>query len=262
MVYGTLAAGGFMSEAPSGSNPLTSFTDCSFQENSSSFAGGAMATIFSSFSLLRCSFLENEGGFTGGAISLATGSLDVSECSFIGNTSNYGGAISIDVVECMLERSIFVDNAATEAGGAIDTTQAVNTIDMTHCTLVGGSFTFQGGSAIRVMSNSTVNMVNSIVWDNQADPFQIFGQLIINYSDIQEGYAGVGNIVGDPLFISVADNDLRLNPGSPCIDTGDHSGPSDPDGSVADMGALPYEAAFRYEKPPRQRLRSQQIRDD
>jgi hypothetical protein len=75
----------------------------------------------------------------------------------------------------------------------------------------------------------------------------------MTYSDVQGGsgqsWFGTGCIDADPLFTNPANGDFSLswlndpkddNSKSPCIDTGDPSSPPDPDGSRADMGALPY----------------------
>jgi parallel beta-helix repeat protein len=60
-------------------------------------------------------------------------------------------------------------------------------------------------------------------------------------------FQGEGNRKGDPLFKAPAQLDFRLRPGSPCIDTGDPAAIRDPDGTRADMGAMPYNAALgRY----------------
>jgi len=46
----------------------------------------------------------------------------------------------------------------------------------------------------------------------------------------------------DPLFAGRPDKDFRLMEESPCIDAGDPNPLyNDPDGTVSDMGALPYE---------------------
>ena len=51
------------------------------------------------------------------------------------------------------------------------------------------------------------------------------------------GWTGTGNIDADPLFLDVANGDLHLQAGSPCIDTGDLVATwNDLDGSRNDMG--------------------------
>jgi len=47
------------------------------------------------------------------------------------------------------------------------------------------------------------------------------------------------NILLDPLMVSPQTGDFRLQPESPCVDAGDPDSPPDPDGSVADIGAIP-----------------------
>jgi hypothetical protein len=48
-------------------------------------------------------------------------------------------------------------------------------------------------------------------------------KLVVSYSDIQEGYAGIGNLNQDPLFVDLNNGDYRLKAGSPAINTGDPS---------------------------------------
>ncbi len=43
----------------------------------------------------------------------------------------------------------------------------------------------------------------------------------VAFSDVQGGFAGIGNIDADPLFVDPANGDYRLRPGSPCIDAAD-----------------------------------------
>jgi parallel beta-helix repeat protein len=59
---------------------------------------------------------------------------------------------------------------------------------------------------------------NSIVWGNGNGA--ISGVATIDYSDIQGGYSGVGNIDADPLFI-IPSGDYHLDICSPAIDAGD-----------------------------------------
>jgi len=48
------------------------------------------------------------------------------------------------------------------------------------------------------------------------------------------------NIAGDPLFVDRSNGDYHLRTGSPAIDAGDPNSPLDPDGTRADIGAIPY----------------------
>jgi len=50
------------------------------------------------------------------------------------------------------------------------------------------------------------------------------GLAMVTYSDIRGGYAGEGNIDADPMFVDSDSGDYHLQPGSPCIDTGDNEG--------------------------------------
>ena len=59
----------------------------------------------------------------------------------------------------------------------------------------------------------------------------------VTYSCVEGGYAGEGNIDLDPLFVNAAAGDLRIRPGSPCIDAGSNA--AVPAGMVTDLWGLP-----------------------
>jgi hypothetical protein len=67
-------------------------------------------------------------------------------------------------------------------------------------------------------------------------------------------FPGTGEIHEDPLFRDPSSQDYRLSLGSPCIDAGWPDSPLDPDGTVADMGAVFFyhvaEVAIAPENPP------------
>lgn len=65
------------------------------------------------------------------------------------------------------------------------------------------------------------------VWNNET-----------NYEKYPDQTGLNGNISADPLFIGAGD--LHLQGQSPAVDAGDPDGPLDPDGTRADLGALPY----------------------
>jgi hypothetical protein len=80
-------------------------------------------------------------------------------------------------------------------------------------------------------------ITNSVVWGGDAVQSD-FGStnFTIAYSTLSEPWEGAGNLTNDPAFVSTAASDFRLQPYSPCIDSGDPASPPDPDGSPADMG--------------------------
>jgi hypothetical protein len=64
-------------------------------------------------------------------------------------------------------------------------------------------------------------------------------QIVYSISD-KNLIDGLGNIQGDPRFISAGSYNFNLHADSPCIDAGDPGSPNDPDGTRADMGAFFY----------------------
>lgn len=60
---------------------------------------------------------------------------------------------------------------------------------------------------------------NNIVWGNTDDIYDVAGDLSVTYSDVEEGYAGTGNIQSDPKLTGYV-----LGSDSPCIDAGTSTG--------------------------------------
>jgi len=89
------------------------------------------------------------------------------------------------------------------------------------------------GSGLYMRIHSTVDIVNSIFWGNEAviyDEFYVedplYSQLTVSYSNITGGWPGIGNFSENPLFIHKSPYFYYLsqNPcqpeNSPCIDAG------------------------------------------
>jgi parallel beta-helix repeat protein len=82
----------------------------------------------------------------------------------------------------------------------------------------------------------------SAIADIKTDALSSF-QVSYSLSDKQP-FQGEGNLYGDPMFSAAAAADFHLRKGSSCINSGSPSSPKDADGSRADMGAVPYNAAI------------------
>lgn len=71
--------------------------------------------------------------------------------------------------------------------------------------------------------NGDIVLSNCIVWGNSPNQFAVGdfgGSFTVEYSNIQGGWPGTGNIDVNPLFVNLGSNNLRLSFASPCIDAG------------------------------------------
>jgi hypothetical protein len=104
----------------------------------------------------------------------------------------------------------------------------------------GYAYVYGGGICSYAMGNF---VSNSIIWNNTPDQIYDYSSaIVVTYSDIQNAWPGIGNIDDDPMFIAPEYYDFRLQWDSPCIDAGDPDPQyTDPDGTVADMGAFYYD---------------------
>jgi len=143
--------------------------------------------------------------------------LVLANCSFSSNSANCGGAIAT-------------------GGGA-----QRSDVDLTNCTFAKNVGVETTGGIFGEESRSLVTMANCILWGNidskdSVESAQIrHGKVIINNCCIQSWsgkVGGIGNFEANPMFldpngpdgkIGTADDDLRLSPGSPCINAGDNA---------------------------------------
>ncbi len=173
----------------------------------------------------------------GGLYGESNGSYTLKNVLIYGNTADHGGGVHFYGSVGNVFNSVTVVGNNAEEGSA------------------GG---ISLGSGEEGTGGSTCDMVNSIVWGNTET--QIFHYknsesefpLNISFCDIEGGEEGVrlsggaelnwldGNIDEDPLFVDPDEGDYRLMVDSPCIDAGDPDSDPDPDGTRADMGAIPF----------------------
>jgi len=118
--------------------------------------------------------------------------------------------------------------------------------DMRQCTI-----TANGLKGFKMEYSAVINMSDTIIWGNGEPPLFTFkgGHFWSNLShdDVEDNVLfgiGPGMISEDPLFRDASNGDYHLLPGSPCIDTGAPASPLDPDGTAADRGAFPLDAAL------------------
>ena len=123
---------------------------------------------------------------------------------------------------------------------------------ITRCTIAG----FYNGAVEFGFNNDHV-LIENTVFSSSGTDIEVSGwntQGQIRYcrfgsSNIPPfGYQLVGNLAADPALWDSLHGNVRLRPGSPCIDAGDPASPLDADGSRIDMGAFTYDPT--YAPPP------------
>jgi len=118
-----------------------------------------------------------------------------------------------------LYNNIIVNNTDAIHGGGI----FIGGLFMNQPLLVNNTVTQNsaslGGAIYSDGSNTWI--INSILWNNGSEIYQDGGIVTVEYSDVQGGWAGIGNIDSDPMFLDPSNQWFCLNEQSPCIDSGD-----------------------------------------
>lgn len=240
--------------------------NCIFTKNTAtsndSLGGGLAYAAWSRPVVTGCSFVNNRAAYGGGVTSMFGSTSTLLNCRFVGNVAVGGLGGGWFVRESHVSQAtncLFVNNEAA-AGGAVYS--SADTVWLTNCTVVGNRAGYHGGLINGAYAGAPVGMyvTNCIVRDNVGflyEPDQEMSDwgaspISVTYSNIKGGYAGVGNIDADPLFVNAAAGDLHLQPGSPCVNTGLNSAVTtakDLDGNdrilgdIVDMGAYEAEAS-------------------
>lgn len=212
-------------------------TNCTFSGNCGT-RGGGMANrgdvphMLSGPTLTNCVFSGNWARSGGGMCNWAYCGGTLTKCTFSGNTAENGGAMVI--------------TKSSEA-------------TLRNCTLTANWASAGAAGAIHCYGDCSATLVNTILWGNSPNEIDLEeSSITVTYSDVQDGWPGIGNINTDPLFANPRGGDYHLKSqagrwspsrggwvrddvSSPCIDAGDPSTPvafeSSPNGGIINMGA-------------------------
>ena len=157
----------------------------------------------------------------------------ISNCDINGNWAVKGGGISCYINSSPVIAYCTISGNSAGDGGGIYVEHSSPVI--VNCTISGNTVNGNGG-AFNICYYAHPNSVNNIIWDNSAGQIYVdeFSTISCTYSDVQDGWAGTGNINADPLFYAVTgDSAFYLTSGSPCIDAGNPVSPPDPDSTIA-----------------------------
>ncbi|HJN68914.1 MAG TPA: DUF1565 domain-containing protein, partial [Candidatus Marinimicrobia bacterium] len=208
-----------------GSNTRPKLIDLIIENNFTSGLGGGIylwhATPIISNVIIRNNFANQGGGIFGGHLDGSFSNIEISN-----NTANSYGGIEVN---------------------------HTTSLTLVNVTISGNLSVYNGSNSF---GGSTVNIINSIIWNNENEEILFSSEydsshINISYSTIQFGQDSIvtnengtltwgdGNIDVDPLFVDADNDDFNLTADSPCIDAG-HPDSTDADGTVADMGAYYY----------------------
>ncbi len=170
-----------------------------------------------------------------GGLKLWGSNLVITDSKILKNEGDYNGsAIHIDNHSTMKSiNNLIAFNQAHTNG------HAINCYDGSSFELLGNTISRNGPMhPINISYSGICTIRNSIVWGNYStECIKVFhsDSLVVEYSNIQYGWEGAGNISNPPYFITPDNYDFNLCSESICIDAGDPS-INDPDGSRSDMG--------------------------
>ncbi|GMU22948.1 MAG: hypothetical protein AMXMBFR13_30320 [Phycisphaerae bacterium] len=211
---------------------------CRLTANKATLGGGMACVAGAEVTLSECAFADNRAYRGGGLAVLEESEARISTCRFVGNRApnNTGGGLYVSESRALVANCAFNGNRGFGSS-------AIGLMQQSTASIVNSSFSAnQGGWALTVEFSSTASLHNSIFWGNQDGVYVVpADSLTATYNRLQSAWPGIGNTIGDPLFVDAdgaddipgtEDDDLRLQPGSPCIDAGDSSAlPAD----VADL---------------------------
>ncbi|HET7541197.1 MAG TPA: hypothetical protein VFK05_15070 [Polyangiaceae bacterium] len=197
------------------------------------YATGTVKIKNSSFrnNLVSAGTSSSGAGFlcdSGCAAQLVAVTFDGNVAKPISGTSyGMGGALYFRGISLALDDCQFTNNQAKAYGGAIRTAVNPSAVTIRSSTFYGNSAA-TGGAVY--LSNGPASFLNSIFWGNTAT---VQGSQVFNAGSVastvracnvqDSGFTGAsGNIDQNPLFVSTTAGalDLRLQSGSPCVNSG------------------------------------------
>lgn len=269
-------------------NSVVSLAGCTFEQNTAP-RGGAAYHQQGSLAATKCRWAGNVASAEGGAISSAGGPLMLEMCTLSGNLAWSGGAIHLSKESSLnadtkgsdvtMTHCVFSGNRCSLVGGAVFSDHVA--LMVANCTFANNHSNTGGKSlgwsfGLPEDAGYRLTMDNCILWDGTAPiypappkqrgaPRGPGAEVVVEYSDVQGGWLGPGNIDADPCFVrpgywfdsanpgviagplhqraTWADGDYHLKSQagcwdpvgerwvrdavtSPCIDAGDPKGPA------------------------------------
>ena len=203
--------------------------------------------------------IDNQHTAGGALFAAGADSISLSFVHIRDNSADYGSGIYNAYSNMNAEHVYLLNNTSGQQSGSMH-------IIGKQCTIINNTIAGNSGSGLQLYHTSAM-VRNSIFWNNTLSAITSISNsdLDLSYSLVQGGEGplllnneitltgSVGNIDTDPLLMSDITGQLKLQPGSPCIDAGDpdldadgilwrlDTDDQDPDFSRMDMGWMNFD---------------------
>lgn len=217
------------------------FRRCTFTDNLSTGAGGAVKQLNSGWLWMDSCLFSGNSALSGGAL-MANWDFDLTHCVFDHNQAVYGGALALYASpqgNRRLENCTLIGNAATSQGSAIYVHAYAHAApSILNCILAQSS----GSNAVVTYPADSValDFRYNLCFANTNGDFLTADPNLGSISTVNangDSCDTYNNLFRDPRLVDPATGECHLQALSPCIDAGSPTAPLDPDNTVADIGA-------------------------
>ncbi len=165
----------------------------------------------------RTSIIEGftiKGGYAyrGAGICCENSSPNIENCIITGNTGGWGGGIRYYKSNAIIGNCLIIGNKGWDAAGGISCRDS--SLKITNCT-ISNNISYYGGGIL--CQEASLTVTNCIFWGNSPGQIADRGSdsvILVSYSNIEDGWLGLGNIDCDPCFAEPGywdDNDTPSN---------------------------------------------------
>ena len=226
-------------------NSNAQIDDCLLMFNGVSGGGGGMVNFDGSNSTVSNSTFASNIALNadGGGAWNFNSSPTFINCIFTGNTSTGaagdGGAMASTNSNVTVINSTFSENVTANNGGAMYLEGKTATATVTNCTIADNTADVGSGGAMAQFFGSHASVANCILWDDSPPEIvEVAGATTtVQYSDVENGWPGTGNIAIEPSFVDQLNGNYRLTSGSAGVDAADNT--AVPNGIDTDLDGNP-----------------------
>ena len=182
--------------------------------------GGICLNEASNAIINKVLFDNNHSSIGGGGIYSYASNPVIKNCNIQNNYAEKGGGLYLVFSNPVLENVNITDNVVDDIGGGVFC-RSSSSPSFNHVTITNNDAVIGGG--IYSSINSIPSFSNSIIWNNTPESILSHeDSLIVNYSNIDGGWGGIGNLNQDPLFCSPDSGIYKLAEDSPCVGSGEN----------------------------------------